>query len=95
MTITPSDIQKIAHLARIQINEYDITEYTKNLNNIMGLVDQMNGVNTQQVQPMSHSFDESQRLREDKITCGDRRDALLAIAPSTEFGLYLVPQVIE
>lgn len=95
MTITPSDIQKIAHLARIQINEYDITEYTKNLNNIMGLVDQMNGVNTQEIQPMSHSFDDSQRLRDDKITCTDQRDALLAIAPSTEFGLYLVPQVIE
>lgn len=95
MTITPAEIQKIAHLARIQINEYDIIEYTKNLNNIMGVVDQMNGVNTQGVQPMSHSFDETQRLRDDVVTRGDRRDALLAIAPSTEFGLYLVPQVIE
>lgn len=95
MTITLKEIENIAHLARIQINEYDITIYTKNLNNIMGLVDQMNGIDTQGVKPMSHSFDETQRLREDVVTRGNRRDPLLAIAPSTEFGLYLVPQVIE
>jgi aspartyl-tRNA(Asn)/glutamyl-tRNA(Gln) amidotransferase subunit C len=95
MTITPKEIENIAHLARIQINEYDTTIYTKNLNNIMGLVDQMNGVDTRDVKPMSHSFDETQRLREDEVTRGNRRDQLLGIAPSTEFGLYLVPQVID
>jgi aspartyl-tRNA(Asn)/glutamyl-tRNA(Gln) amidotransferase subunit C len=65
------------------------------LNAIFGLIAQMQAVDTDAVEPMSHPRDVSQRLREDAVTEPDRRQALLALAPRTEAGLYLVPIVIE
>ncbi len=55
----------------------------------------MSAVDTEGVEPMAHPSDLALRLREDKVTEGDRRAAFQAIAPETEAGLYLVPKVIE
>jgi aspartyl-tRNA(Asn)/glutamyl-tRNA(Gln) amidotransferase subunit C len=95
MAITESDIVKIAHLARLHLDESKIPGYTTNLDNILNLVDTMSAVNTQGVAPMSHPFDLTAREREDKVTEPDMCEALMAIAPESEMGLYLVPQVIE
>ncbi|MFV1982175.1 MAG: Asp-tRNA(Asn)/Glu-tRNA(Gln) amidotransferase subunit GatC [Thiohalomonadales bacterium] len=95
MSLKKADIEKIAHLARLGINETDIPEYAKNLSNILNLVEQMNEVDDSNVTPMAHPLDAGQRLREDVITETDQHEKFQAIAPSVEDGLYLVPKVIE
>jgi aspartyl-tRNA(Asn)/glutamyl-tRNA(Gln) amidotransferase subunit C len=95
MSLDSSDVNKIAHLARLAIDEADIPEYATNLSNILHLVEQMDSVNTDAVTPMAHPLDEVQRLRDDAVTETNQRDHFQACAPSTEDGLYLVPKVIE
>lgn len=95
MSLTPTDIEKIAHLARLQIDEADIPNYSRDLSNIIELVNQMDAVDTTGVTPMAHPQDAVQRLREDAVTEENQREACQAIAPATEAGLYLVPKVIE
>ena len=95
MSLDADAVKKIAYLARLKIDEADVPGYVNNLSNIIDLVEQMNAVNTDGVVPMSHPMDAVQRLREDKVTETNQREAFQAIAPTTEDGLYLVPQVIE
>ncbi len=95
MTISEKQIRRIAHLARLQIEDSDIPVYTQNLSNILKLVDELQSVNTKDIQPMSHPLDLSQRLREDKVTETDQRDLFQKSAPLIEASLYIVPQVIE
>ena len=65
------------------------------LSGIFGLIEEMQAVDTKGIEPMSHAQDVAQRLREDKVTETNQREAFQAIAPQVEGGLYLVPQVIE
>ncbi|WP_134604273.1 Asp-tRNA(Asn)/Glu-tRNA(Gln) amidotransferase subunit GatC, partial [Pseudomonas aeruginosa] len=65
------------------------------LNNILGLIDQMQAVDTSGVEPLAHPLEATQRLRPDAVTETDHRDAYQTIAPAVEEGLYLVPKVIE
>jgi aspartyl-tRNA(Asn)/glutamyl-tRNA(Gln) amidotransferase subunit C len=95
VTLEHSDVAKIAHLARLAISEEEIADYTADLGNILGLVAQMDRVDTTQVEPMSHPLHMAQRLRPDVPTEPDQRERFQAIAPLTEEGLYLVPRVIE
>ncbi|MBD3620502.1 MAG: Asp-tRNA(Asn)/Glu-tRNA(Gln) amidotransferase subunit GatC [Chromatiales bacterium] len=95
MELGPKDIEKIAHLARLRIEEGDIPAYADNLSHILDLVEQMNGVDTDGVAPMAHPQDASQRLRPDEVTEENQREHFQANAPATEAGLYLVPKVIE
>lgn len=95
MAITQDDVKKIAHLARLRLDESKIPGYTTNLDNILHLVDDMQAINTQGVAPMSHPFDMVAREREDVVTETNLCDELMAIAPESQMGLYLVPQVIE
>ena len=89
------DEQRIAHLARIRVDEAEAADYQAQLNGIFGLIEEMQAVDTSGVAPMSHAQDVAQRLREDKVTETNQREAFQAIAPQVEMGLYLVPQVIE
>ncbi len=95
MSVDQSDITKVALLARLKIDEADIPQYVDNLSNILGLVEQMSEVNTNDVMPMAHPLDAAQRLRADEVTETDQRDSFQALAPQVESGLYLVPKVIE
>lgn len=95
MSLHRSDIEKIAHLARLAIAEEDITRYVRELSNILQMVEQMNNVDTHAVVPMAHPMEASQRLRADEITETDQRERFQSIAPQVEAGLYLVPKVIE
>jgi aspartyl-tRNA(Asn)/glutamyl-tRNA(Gln) amidotransferase subunit C len=95
MSLDKADIKKIAHLARLGIDETDIPEYAENLSNILNLVEQMNAVDDTNVTPMAHPMDAGQRLREDVITETDQHEKFQAIAPSIQDNLYLVPKVIE
>jgi aspartyl-tRNA(Asn)/glutamyl-tRNA(Gln) amidotransferase subunit C len=95
MTLENEDVKNIAHLARLAIRDEDIEQYANDLSNILDLVDQMNQVNTDDVEPMAHPMDASQRLRTDEVSEINQRDKFQAISPDVENGLFRVPKVIE
>lgn len=95
MSLNKTDVEKIAHLARLAIDENDIPDYARDLNNIFSLVEKMNSANTTNITPMAHPLDAVQRLRPDVVNETDRRDLFQSIAPKVDAGVYLVPQVIE
>jgi aspartyl-tRNA(Asn)/glutamyl-tRNA(Gln) amidotransferase subunit C len=95
MALDKNDVEKIAHLARLQINNSDIVDVAQRISNILGMIDQMQNVDTSAVSAMAHPFEAGQRLRADQITETNQRDYYQQIAPATQDGLYLVPQVIE
>ena len=95
MALDKSEVEKIAHLARLHISEEDVGEVTKRITDILALIDQMQSVDTDGVEPLAHPLDVVQRLRADKVTEVNQRDELQKLAPQTEQGLFLVPKVIE
>lgn len=95
MSLQRQEVEKIAHLARIALSEQDIPEYTRNLSNILTLVEEMNTVDTNGITPMAHPLEVTARLRPDAVTESNQRDHFQQIAPQVESGLYLVPKVIE
>ena len=104
MALSIEDIKKVAHLARIEISDADANSTLTKLTGILGLIEQMQAVDTVGIEPMSHSQDLSQRLRDDVVTKTNLRDEFQKNAPSlgngsaeqaVAGGLYLVPKVIE
>jgi aspartyl-tRNA(Asn)/glutamyl-tRNA(Gln) amidotransferase subunit C len=95
MSIQQSEIEKIAKLARIRIDDKDVPEVAERINDILAMVDKMQAANTDGVEPMANPLDASQRLRTDSVTANNQREHFQAIAPEAENGLYLVPKVIE
>ena len=95
MAVTSTDIEKIAKLARIGLDNDEMAPLTERLNSILNLVDQLQKANTAGIAPMANPHDAVQRLRDDTVTETDQRERFQAIAPQTEEGLYLVPKVIE
>lgn len=95
MSIEQNEIEKIAELARIRISHEEIGQVTERIAGILSMVDQLQAVDTHNVEPMSNPLDAVQHLRKDVVTEVNRRDAFQAIAPAVENGLYLVPKVIE
>ena len=95
MSLELSDVKRIAHLARIEIDDAGAATALQQLSGILGLIEEMQAVNTDGIEPMSHSQDVVQRLREDVVTESNQRALFQSIAPAVENGLYLVPKVIE
>ncbi|MEE2766574.1 MAG: Asp-tRNA(Asn)/Glu-tRNA(Gln) amidotransferase subunit GatC [Pseudomonadota bacterium] len=95
MDLSIEDVKKISALARIEIEQQDIDGYVRDLGGILGLVDQLNSAETDEVTPMAHPMDQVQRLRVDQVTEQDQRELFQSQAPQVESGLYLVPKVIE
>ena len=95
MSLTATDVKKIAHLARLNMTEQEVTRYAQELSSILAFVAQMDQAATDHVAPLAHSLNLGQRLRADQVTETDQRQAFQALAPQVEAGLYMVPQVIE
>jgi len=95
MALDKSEVEKIAHLARLHMSAEDVGEVTKRITDILTLIDQMQSVETDNVEPLAHPLDVVQRLRADEVTETNRRDELQKLAPLSENGLFLVPKVIE
>ncbi|WP_120996834.1 Asp-tRNA(Asn)/Glu-tRNA(Gln) amidotransferase subunit GatC [Stutzerimonas urumqiensis] len=95
MALERSEVEKIAHLARLGLNEADLPRTTETLNTILGLIDRMQAVDTDGIEPLAHPLETTQRLRADRVTETNRREAYQAVAPAVQDGLYLVPKVIE
>jgi aspartyl-tRNA(Asn)/glutamyl-tRNA(Gln) amidotransferase subunit C len=95
MSLNTADIKRIAHLARIEVSDNEAEATLTKLTGILGLIEQMQAVDTTGIVPMSHSQEVTQRLRDDEVTETNQRELFQSIAPAVEGGLYLVPKVIE
>jgi aspartyl-tRNA(Asn)/glutamyl-tRNA(Gln) amidotransferase subunit C len=96
MSLTPTQIQNIAHLARLELREAEIPVYADSLGRILGLVGELEKAATTGVAPLAHPLTgQVQRLRPDEVTAPNARDVYQRNAPQVEEGLYLVPRVIE
>ena len=95
MTIERKEIEKLATLSRLAIDEKTIADVTGRLSSVLALVDQLQSANTESLQEVSRPFHTSQRLRDDQVDETDQRDAFQAIAPQTYNGLFTVPKMIE
>ena len=95
MTFDKSEVSKIAQLAKIRITNDEMEEVESRIKEILQLIDQMQSVDTDSIEPMSHPFDGRQILRSDTITEENSRDELQKVAPRVGDGLFLVPKVIE
>ena len=95
MKFDNDEIKKIAHLARINIDENEANKVSEKLEGILGLIDQMTQVNTDSIEPMAHALDITQPLREDKVTEVDIRNKSLKLSNETDQSLFIVPRVIE
>ena len=95
MSLGAEEVKKIAHLARLEISDADVSEYAKNLSDILDFVEQMSSVDTSDVVPMAHPLELPQRLRTDEVMEENQRELFQSVAPLVEEGLFLVPKVIE
>ena len=82
-------------LARLRLDEQDIDDVVAKLSSIVDFVDQLQAAPTDDVLPMAHPFDQSQRLRSDRVTESNERDKIQQNAPQVHDGLYLVPKVLD
>jgi aspartyl-tRNA(Asn)/glutamyl-tRNA(Gln) amidotransferase subunit C len=100
MSLTISDVKRIANLARLELSESEANSTLAKLNGIFDLAEQLKAVDTSGIAPLSHPIaalmpDLCLRLREDVVTETNHREDYQQVAPATQDGLYLVPQVIE
>ncbi|MBG7602058.1 MAG: Asp-tRNA(Asn)/Glu-tRNA(Gln) amidotransferase subunit GatC [Gammaproteobacteria bacterium] len=95
MSFDQSEVEKIAHLARLAVSDDEAKHLTTDLLRILDLVAVMDEVDASGVAAMAHPLHMTQRLRVDEVTETDQREQYQQIAPATEDGLYLVPRVIE
>ena len=95
MSIERQEVEQLARLARLSLDESTVARTTASLGDVLKLIDQLQAIDTQGVAPMAHPLDAVQRLRADVVTEPNQREALLALAPAAEDGLFLVPKVIE
>jgi aspartyl-tRNA(Asn)/glutamyl-tRNA(Gln) amidotransferase subunit C len=95
MSVDPATVRKIASLARIAVTDDQVEAMVPELNNILGWIEQLGEVDTSSVQPMTAVIANTLRLRDDVVSDGGVRDAVLKNAPLAEHGFFAVPKVIE
>lgn len=95
MAVDKETVLNIATLAHLEIAADQVNNQIDRMNRILELVDEMQAVDTDSVEPLATPFDQTQRLRPDEVTETDQRDKLQKVAPRTADGLYLVPRVVE
>ncbi len=95
MALSLDEIQRLAHLARIEITPVEAIDVGKKLDGIFELIGRMRAIDTTGIVPMAHAQDVMLPLRDDRITEADRRDVYQSVAPAIRDALYLVPKVIE
>ena len=95
MALTLDDVKRIAHLARLEVEPHEAEQVLSQLSGIFRLIEEMQAVDTDGVEPMSHAQDVMLRLRDDVVTEADQHALFQSVAPQVEADLYLVPKVIE
>jgi aspartyl-tRNA(Asn)/glutamyl-tRNA(Gln) amidotransferase subunit C len=95
VSLSKEQVQHIATLARLELAEHEFDDVVDKLSRIVDFVDQLQAAPADDVLPMAHPLNMTQRLRADEVTEQDDRARLQENAPATEGGYYLVPRVIE
>lgn len=95
MSIDNRTVRKVSKLAKIKINEKEETKLIEELNNILGWVDELKKVNTEQVEPMLSVFNESMIMRKDEVSSETSDELILKNAPKSKSGFFVVPKVVE
>lgn len=93
--LTPTAIQKIADLSKLELSANALPTLTTRLENILSLVEKMNAVDTKNIEPLAHPFHASQPLRNDIVTEKNQRELFQQNAPQVGGGLYIVPMFVE
>ena len=95
VSLTKDQVQHIAMLARLRLDDSELDDVVSKLSNIVDFVDQLQEAATDDVLPMAHPLNQTQRLRPDQVSETDQRDHYQENAPAVRDGFYLVPKVIE
>ena len=95
MSIDNQTVRKVSKLAKIKINEKEETKLIEELNNILGWVDELKKVDTEQIEPMLSVFNESMVMRKDEVSSETLDELVLKNAPESKSGFFVVPKVIE
>ena len=95
MTLTKQDVAKVARLSRIKMDDDKLEELLPQLSNIIGFVEQLSEVDTDNIEPLASVVDINARLREDEVTDGGYAKEVLANAPEELEGYFVVPKVVE
>ncbi len=95
MSVDLDTVKRVAKLARIAVSEDHAEKLVGDLNNILGFVEQLSEVDVDGVEPMTSVVETSMKKRADIVTDGDRASDILANAPASEEGFFLVPKVVE
>lgn len=95
MSLTLADVEKIAKLSRLTLSDDEKNSTLEKLNAVFALVEKMQTVNTDGVEPMAHPHEVALRLRDDAVTESDHAAEYLAVAPEVRDRMYIVPHVIE
>ena len=88
-------VSKIANLANIELDDSKVNEVVNNLEKILKLVDEMNTVDTSNLNPMSHPLNLKQELRDDIVLEPDQRELFQENSPNSHDGYYIVPKIID
>jgi aspartyl-tRNA(Asn)/glutamyl-tRNA(Gln) amidotransferase subunit C len=95
MSIDKNTVGKIARLARIKVTEEEKEVLSKELSSILSMIEELNAVNTEGVEPLTSVVQMQPYQREDKVTDGGIPDKILANAPEQAAGFFVVPKVVE
>ena len=95
MSINKDEIKYLSLLSRMDIDKNEIKDVEEKLNKIIDFVDQLQTISTDDIEPMAHPLNQSQRLRMDEVTETNDRENIQKNAQQIEKGMYLVPRVID
>jgi aspartyl-tRNA(Asn)/glutamyl-tRNA(Gln) amidotransferase subunit C len=95
MSVDLATVKRVAHLARIDVNEAEAERMMGELNAILGFVEQLSEVDVTGIEPMTSVTPMVMRKRLDAVTDGSKADDIVANAPLTDQNFFLVPKVVE
>ena len=95
MSIDTDTARRVAHLARIRVEETDLPKLAQELSNILTFMEQLNEVDVEGVEPMTSVTPMRLKRRQDVVTEGEMQDRILANAPDAREGFFAVPKVVE
>ena len=95
MSVTKDDVRKVARLSRIAVPDEKLDALANELNGIMGWIEQLNEVDVDGVEPLTSVVETSLPMRADEVSDGNRRDEVLANAPKSDEGFFVVPRSVE
>jgi aspartyl-tRNA(Asn)/glutamyl-tRNA(Gln) amidotransferase subunit C len=95
MSIDAATVRRIAHLARIAVDDSEVEHLRGEINAILAFVEQLSEVNVEGVEPMTSVIPMKMKMREDAVTEGDKAEAILRNAPARQDRFFTVPKVVE